>query len=444
MFERIESLIEEKKYSQIKSLLSEMNEHDIAIIMEDLPPKEAVKIFRLLPKDIAADAFSYLETDTQTTIIASLSDAEAVDIINEMAADDATDLVDEMPANVVSKLLSKVDEDTRRNINQLLKYPDNSAGSIMTVEYLDFKEYNTINDALKKIKKEYDEMEVIDICFVTDKKRKLIGSVTLKDLVIHKDETPISEVMDDDIISVNTHTDQEEVARIMKDYDVTSLPVVDSENKLVGIITVDDVIDIMEDETTEDIEKMAAILPTEKPYLKQSVFDLWKSRIPWLLLLMISATFTGKIIQNYEDALASMVILTSFIPMLMDTGGNAGGQASVTIIRGLSLNEIEFKDILKIIWKEFRVSLFIGITLAIANYFKLLYIDGVTSSVALVVCLTLIITVAIAKIVGCTLPIFAKKLGFDPAVMASPFITTIVDAISLFVYFSVSCHFLGI
>ncbi|MBR4178219.1 MAG: magnesium transporter [Bacilli bacterium] len=444
MLEKIQELIEEKKYQKIREMLIEMNEHDIAEILEELPKKEVVKLFRLLPKDIAADVFSYLETDTQADVITSLSDAEAVDIINEMAADDATDLIDEMPANVVGKLLSKVDKETRRDINQLLKYPENSAGSVMTVEYLDFKEYNTIKDALRKIRQEYDEMETINTCFVTDKSRKLVGSVTLKDLVVNNDERTLSEIMNDDVISVNTLMDQEKVAEVIKDYDLTSVPVVDSENKLVGIITIDDIIDIIEEETTEDIEKMAAILPTEKSYLKLSLIDIWKSRIPWLLLLMVSATFTGKIIQHYEESLATMVILTSFIPMIMDTGGNAGGQASATIIRGLSLNDIEFTDILKVIWKEVRVALLIGITLAAANFLKLIFIDGVTTTVAFVVCITLVFTVCVAKIIGCSLPILAKKIGFDPAVMASPFITTIVDAVSLIIYFRIAVSLLHI
>ena len=444
MLEKFEDLIEEKKYSKIKELLVDMNEYDIAEILEELPQKELIKVFRLLPKDIAADVFSYLETDTEANIITSLSDSEAVDIINDMAADDATDLIDEMPANVVNKLISKVDKETRRNINQLLKYPDNSAGSIMTVEYLDFKEYITIKDAIKKIRQEYDDKETINTCYVTDKSRKLVGIVKLKDLVVNSDDKDIKDIMEDDFISVNTLMDQEEVAKIIQDYDLTSVPVVDSENKLVGIITIDDVIDIIEAEATEDIEKMAAILPTEKSYLKLSVLDIWKSRIPWLLLLMVSATFTGKIIQHYEDSLAAMVILTSFIPMLLDTGGNAGGQASVTIIRGLSLNDIEFSDILKVIWKEIRVAVLVGITLAIANFVKLLVIDGVTTTVALVVCLTLVITVCVAKVIGCSLPILAKKLGFDPAVMASPFITTLVDAVSLIIYFRIAVTLLHI
>lgn len=444
MLKNIENLIEEKKYAEIKQILNKMNDYDIAEIFEDLPTTEQLKIFRLLQKDIAADVFSYMETDTQSKLITLLSEKEAVDIINDMASDDAADLMDEIPANVVSRLLNKVDPEARRDINGLLNYPDDSAGSIMTTEYMDLKEENTIEDAIKKIKREYDDKETIDICFVTDKSRKLIGTVKLKDLVLNDEDKLIKEIMDDDIMSVNTLMDQEKVAQIIQDYDLTSIPVVDSENKLVGIITIDDVIDIIEEEATEDIEKMAAITPTEKPYLKLNVLDLYKSRIPWLLLLMISATFTGKIIQHYEAALASYVVLTSFIPMLMDTGGNAGGQSSVTIIRGLSLNDIEYKDTLKVIWKEIRVAVLAGLTLAVANFIKLLLIDKVTASVALVVCLTLIVTVIIAKIIGCSLPILAKKIGFDPAVMASPFITTIVDAISLIVYFQIATHLLGL
>ena len=444
MLNNIETLIEEKKYAEIKQIINEMNDYDIAELFEDLKTTEQLKLFRLLKKDIAADVFSYMETDTQSKLITLLSEKEAVDIINDMASDDAADLMDEIPANVVSRLLSKVDADARRDINGLLNYPDDSAGSIMTTEYMDLKEENTIEDAIKKIKREYDDKETIDICFVTDKSRKLIGTVKLKDLVLNDEEKLIKDIMDDDIMSVTTLTDQEEVASIIQDYDLTSIPVVDTENKLVGIITIDDIIDIIEEEATEDIEKMAAITPTEKPYLKLSVLDLYKSRIPWLLLLMISATFTGKIIQHYEAALASYVVLTSFIPMLMDTGGNAGGQSSVTIIRGLSLNDIEYKDTLKVILKEIRVAFLAGITLALANFVKLLIIDKVSTSVALVVCLTLVVTVIIAKIIGCSLPILAKKIGFDPAVMASPFITTIVDAISLIVYFQIATHILAL
>ena len=444
MKDKLEKLIDEKKYSKVKELISKMYEHDIADILEEFPLQEMIKLFRLLPKSQAADVFSYLDTDTQTNIISMLSDTEAVNIINDMAADDATDLIDEMPANVVKRLLNKVDQETRRDINQLLKYPDNSAGSIMTTEYIDLKEYNTVRDATKKIRQEYDETETIETIFITDKSRKLIGTIELKDLIVHNDDEMILDIMNNDVISVNTLMDQEEVANIIKDYDLTSVPVVDSENKLVGIVTIDDVVDIIEAEATEDIEKMNAILPTEKSYLKLSIIDIWKSRIPWLLLLMVSATFTGKIIQHYEESLATMVILTAFIPMIMDTGGNAGGQASATIIRSLSLNDVEFKDILKVIFKELRVSFLIGLTLAVANFLKLLYIDKVTTKVAFVVCSTLVLTVCVAKVIGCSLPMIAKKLKFDPAVMASPFITTIVDAVSLFIYFRIAVTVLGI
>ena len=444
MFENIEKLIEEKKYSEIKKQLIKMNEHDIADILEELPRKEMVKLYRLLPKDLAADTFACFETDTQSTIITSLSDSEAVKIIEEMATDDATDLIDEMPSNVVTKLLSKVSKETRTQINQLLKYPDNSAGSLMTVEYVDFKEYITIKDAIKKIKAEYDEKETLDVCFITDKSRKLVGYIELKDLIINNEDKTVGDIMETDIISVNTLTDQEEVAKIIKEYDLNSIAVVDSEQKIVGIITIDDVIDIIDEETTEDIEKMNAILPTEKSYLKLSILDIWKSRIPWLLLLMVSATFTGKIIQHYEDSLATMVILTAFIPMIMDTGGNAGGQSSATIIRSLSLEDVEFGDIIRVVFKEIRVALLVGLTLAAANFLKLLFIDKVSMSVSLVVCATLVLTVCVAKTIGCSLPMLAKKLKFDPAVMASPFITTIVDAVSLFIYFRLAVTLLHI
>ena len=444
MFERITKLIEEKNYSKIKKLLIEMNEFDIAEILNDLPPKEIIKIFRLLPKDIGADVFSYLESDTATLIISSLSDAEAVEIINDMYADDATDLFEEMPANVVKKLLNKVDPETRKNINQLLKYPENSAGSLMTVEYLDFKEYITIKDAIKKIKREYEDAETINTSFVTDKKKKLLGVIRLKDLILNDEDTPVNEIMNEEFMYVSTLTDQEEVAKTFQDYDLTSMPVVDSENKLVVIFTIDDIIDIMEEEATEDIESMAAILPTEKSYLKLSIFDLFKSRIPWLFVLMISATLTGKIIEHYETALSSYIILTAFIPMLMNTGGNAGGQSSATIIRALSLGDIEYKDTLKVVLKEFGTALLAGLALAIVNFGKLMIIDKVELNIAIVISLSLFVTVCAAKSIGAFLPILAKKLGFDPTVMAGPFITTLVDAISLFVYFAIATGVLNL
>ena len=445
MYERIYNLIDQKDIVNLKLELLKLNEADIAEILDEIDDNEKrIRIFRLLPKTIAADVFADLDLDNQQNIITSLSMKEAGTILDNLFADDAVDLIEEMPANIVTKLLKNTTKETRADINFLLKYPINSAGSIMNTAYIDLKENITVNQAIEKIRKEKEDTETLNICFVLDKERKLKGAIFLKDLLFNKPETLIKDIMETKVLYVNTYDDQEEVANSFSKYDVNTMPVVDSENRMVGIITIDDIVDIMEQEATEDIEKMAAISPTDKPYMKTSVFETWKKRIPWLLLLMISATFTGKIIQTYEEALASYVILTSFIPMFMDTGGNAGGQASVTIIRGISLKEIEFKDILKIIWKEFRVAILTGITLAAANFIKLLVIDKVNMSIASVVCLTLIITIIFAKIVGCTLPLLAKKVGFDPAVMASPFITTIVDALSLITYFQIATILLGL
>ena len=444
MIENIELLISEKKYSLLKQELITMNEADIAEILENLNEIDLITIFRLLPKDLAALVFSYLSIENEQIIIKALSDKEAGLIIDSMYADDAADLIDEMPSNVVKRLLSNTTKETRCDINNLLKYENDSAGSIMTVEFIDLKEDYTAKDALEIIKQEANNIENIDICYVLDKTRKLLGFVKLKDILISNDDTLIKSIMHKVHAKVKTNTDQEVVAHKFKKYDINIIPVVDLENKLVGIITIDDIVDIIDEETTEDIEKMAAITPNDKPYNKTGVLHTYLKRIPWLLLLMISATFTGKIIQSYESALASTVVLTSFIPMLMDTGGNTGSQSSVTIIRSLSLNEIKFKDIFKVIFKEIRVAILIGITLAIANFIKLLLIDRVSVTIALIVCLTLIITILCAKIVGSTLPMIAKKIGFDPAVMASPFITTIVDAVSLFIYFRIAVTVLGI
>lgn len=445
MYEKIYNLIDQKDIVNLKLELLKLNEADIAEILDEIDDNEKrIRIFRLLPKTIAADVFADLDLDNQQNIITSLSMKEAGTILDNLFADDAVDLIEEMPANIVTKLLKNTTKETRADINFLLKYPINSAGSIMNTAYIDLKENITVNQAIEKLRKEKEDTETLNICFVLDKERKLKGAIFLKDLLFNKPETLIKDIMETKVLYVNTYDDQEEVANSFSKYDVNTMPVVDSENRMVGIITIDDIVDIMEQEATEDIEKMAAISPTDKPYMKTSVFETWKKRIPWLLLLMISATFTGKIIQTYEEALASYVILTSFIPMFMDTGGNAGGQASVTIIRGISLKEIEFKDIFKIIWKEFRVAILTGITLAAANFIKLLVIDKVNMSIASVVCLTLIITIIFAKIVGCTLPLLAKKVGFDPAVMASPFITTIVDALSLITYFQIATILLGL
>ena len=359
-------------------------------------------------------------------------------------ADDATDLLEEMPANVVKKILANASPETRRDINHLLRYPEDSAGSIMTVEFVDLREDMTVADAIERIRKIGLDKETVNICYVVDNKRILKGTVALRYLLIKKPDEKIGDIMNINVISINTMMDQEEAARAIQKYDFTAMPVVDNENRMVGIITVDDVVDILQEEATEDIEKMAAILPTDKPYFKMTTFETYKKRMPWLLLLMISATFTGAIIKNYEAALASYVILTAYIPMLMDTGGNAGSQSSVSIIRGLSLGEIEFKDIFKVMWKEVRVSVFCGITLASANLIKMLFFDRLDLRVALIVAGTLIIVVIIAKLIGCSLPLIAEKIGFDPAVMASPLITTIVDAISLTVYFAIATTVLNL
>jgi len=352
--------------------------------------------------------------------------------------------MEEMPASVVKRLLANASSATRRDINHLLRYPDDSAGSVMTVEFVDLKASFTVAQAIERIRRTGVDKETINIAYVLDKERHLIGTVALRYLLLHNEDEVIGDFMNDNIISVNTLTDQEEVAKLMSKYDFTTMPVVDNEDRLVGIVTVDDIIDIMTEEATEDIEKMAAIVPSDKPYMRTGVFETWKKRIPWLLLLMVSATFTGGIIRRFEEALTACVVLTTFIPMLMDTGGNAGGQASVTIIRGLSLEEIEFEDIFKVIWKEIRVAICCGITLAACNFVKLLVFDKVGVAVAAVVCLTLVVAVTIAKFIGCVLPMLAKKVGFDPAVMASPFITTIVDALSLIVYFAIATQILHI
>lgn len=436
--ELVKELLEKKQYTKLRQMLSDKNTADIAVILEELPEEDLLKIFRILPKTMAADVFSYLEVDHQHELITSMSEKDAASIINNLMADDATDLLEEMPANIVKKILANASPDTRRDINHLLRYPEDSAGSIMTVEYVDLKETMTVADAIERIRKVGVDSETINICYVLDAKRKLIGTVALRYLLISPSDAVIGDIMHEDVIFINTLMDQEEVARQFQKYDFTAMPVVDNEERLVGIITVDDIVDILQEEATEDIEKMAAIVPTDKPYMKTTVFETWKKRIPWLLLLMISATFTGSIITSFEDALSACVVLTAYIPMLMDTGGNAGGQASVTIIRGLSLNEIEFKDAFRVLWKEARVAVLCGLTLAAANFLKLLIFDHVTIAVATVVCLTLVAAVFIAKVIGCLLPMLAKKIGFDPAVMASPFITTIVDALSLLIYFSIA------
>lgn len=442
--ESIKELLENKQYTSLRQALTELNDADVAVILENLDEEDRLKIFRILPKSMAADVFSYLELENQQRIITSLAEKEAAGIINNLMADDATDLLEEMPANIVKKLLANATPEVRRDINHLLQYPEDSAGSIMTVEFLDLKEHLTVQEAIERIRKQGVDSETINICYVLDQSRMLIGTVALRYLLLSEPDAIIGEIMHENVISVNTLMDQEEVARQFQKYDFTAMPVVDNENRLVGIITVDDIVDILQEEATEDIEKMAAITPSDKPYLRTGIWETWKNRIPWLLLLMLSATFTGSIIAYFEGALSSCVILTAYMPMLMGAGGNAGSQSSVAIIRSLSLNEVRFKDWFRVLWKESGVAILCGITLAIASFAKLMIFDHLTLAVALVVSVSLALTVLIAKIVGCMLPLLAKKIGFDPAVMASPFITTIVDALSLLIYFAIAMNALNL
>ncbi len=437
-------LLDTKQYTKLRQFLGEMNDADIAALMEGLEEKALLKVFRILPKDLAADVFSYLEVDSQQMIITSLSDREAANVIDNLMADDAVDLLEEMPANVVDKLLENAKPDTRQAINHLLRYPEDSAGSIMTVEYVSLKESMTVAEAIERIRRVGLDSETINICYVLDSKRRLVGTVALRYLLLSDSDEIIGDIMHENVISINTLMDQEQVAAQFKKYDFTAMPVVDNEDRLVGIITVDDIVDIMEEETTEDMEKMAAIVPSDKPYMRTSVLETYGKRIPWLLLLMVSATFTGAIISSFEEALSVYASLIAFIPMLMDTGGNAGGQASVTVIRGLSLGEIGYRDVPRVVWKEVRVAVLCGLTLAAANFAKLMLFDRVGLAVAATVCLTLVAAVLMAMLVGCLLPVGAKRLGFDPAVMASPFITTIVDALSLLAYFRMASLILGI
>ena len=442
--ETLVSLLEEKKYPTLRDVLVTLNPADIAALFEELPADRLPLLFRLLPKELAAETFVEMEPDEQELLIRGFSDNELKEVIDELYLDDAVDIVEEMPANVVKRILRSADPDTRKMINEILKYPEDSAGSIMTIEYVRLRRQFTVEQAIKHIRRTGIDKETIYTCYVTDDNRKLLGFVSVKTLLLSDEEASIEDVMETNVIYVYTTEDRETVANLFHKYNFIALPVVDEAQRLVGIVTVDDALDVMQEEYTEDIEKMAAITPSGKPYLKTSVFALWKARIPWLLLLMISATFTGMIITAFEQALAAQVTLAAFIPMLMDTGGNCGSQSSATVIRGLSLDEIEFSDLLRVQWKEIRVAVLCGVTLAAASFAKLLLFDKVTLAVALVVCVTLAVTVLCAKVVGCTLPILSMKVGFDPAVMSSPFITTIVDAISLMLYFSVATAVLGL
>ena len=443
--ETFRKLTEEKKYASLRDLMQTLYPADIASILSDMPEKMMPAIFRLLPKDLAAETFVEMESDVKEELIKSFSDTELKAVIDEMYMDDAVDLIEEMPANMVRRILAQADADTRKQINEILKYKDDSAGSVMTTEFVALTPQMTAADAIEQIRATGVDKETINTCYVLDEKYHLLGTVTIRTLILAKPGETCGSLMTTNVISVNTQDDQETAVQTMSKYNFTSLPVVDAENRMVGIITVDDALDIMEEEATEDIAKMAAITPSDKPYLRTGVFETWKNRIPWLLLLMVSGTFTGIVISRFENALAMVTVLTAYIPMMMDTGGNSGSQASVSVIRALSLGELEFRDLGRVIWKEIRTAFMCGAVLSVLCFGKILLVDklllgteGVDYTVALTVGLTLAVTVLIAKIVGCTLPMLAKKLGFDPAVMASPFITTIVDALSLLVYFGMA------
>lgn len=447
MEKQILSLIEEKKYTRLRECLEELNPADIALILEEAELKDLPVVFRILPKELAAEVFVEMDRDLQQHLIESFSNTELKDVFDELFMDDMVDIVDEMPASVAKRILKQTDSKTRKMINQLLAYPDDSAGSIMTTEYVDLKKNMTVDEAFDHIREIGLDTETIYTCYVIDRGRHLLGIVTVKDLLLNPKTCILSDIMDENIIFANTLDDKEEVAGQFEKYDLMALPVVDRENRLVGIITVDDAIDVIQEEATEDIEMMAAILPSEKSYLKTSVFDTFKARIPWLMFLMISATFTGAIISSFEGRLTKWVALIAFIPMLMGTGGNSGSQSSVTVIRGLSTGEIEFRDIWRVIWKELRVSVVCGVVLGIVNFVKLYLVDhlwlnnfdeGVYLTEMLAVSLTVVFVVIVAKLVGSVLPIVAKKLGADPAVMASPLVTTILDAFSLLIYFSIA------
>ena len=428
----IEELFENKDYASLRRILEDEEPADVAAIMQELSDDEALLMFRIIPKDLAAETFVEMDSDLQRSFILKFSDHEITEMLDEMFVDDTVDIIEEMPANVVRRILANTTPEIRSQINQILKYPKDSAGSIMTTEFVELRPHTTVDEAFERIRATGLDKETIYTCYVTDDRRKLIGVVTVKDMILGGQEIEVGDIMETSIISADTHMDKEEVVKLLDRYDFLALPVVDTEERLVGIITFDDAMDVMREEDTEDIEMMAAITPTEKPYLRTGVFETFLSRAPWLLILMISAALSSFILRYYEAGLD--VVLMAYIPMLMGTGGNAGSQASVTIIRGLSLGDIEMKDIITVIWKEIRVAVLCGVALAAVNFGKMLLFDGVGILISAAVSITLALTVLIAKAVGCSLPIIVKRIGLDPAVMASPFITTIVDCISLLVY----------
>ena len=440
----IKELIERNKLLELCEYLQELNSVDVANQLMDLEDEELVLVFRVLPKDIAAEVFSYLDKDSQQHIVESITDREVTQIVDKLFLDDTVDFIEELPANVVKKVIRNTSPQKRELINQFLQYAQYSAGSIMTIEFVDLKAYMTVKEAINHTRKTGTTKETLETCFIIDQARHLLGSVTLKDLILSEDDMIIEDIMDTNLVSVQTSVDQEEVAHLFKAYDLVTMPVVDKENRLVGMITIDDVVDIIEQENTEDFQKMAAMAPNEEPYLKTPVLSLAKHRIIWLLVLMISATVTGRIIQGFEEVIQSVVILASFIPMLMDTGGNAGSQSSTLIIRGLALGEITTHDYLKVMFKELRVGSVVAIVLSVVNFLRIYFIEHVEFMVGITVCASLFFTVILAKVVGSILPIIAKKLKFDPAIMASPLITTIVDAFALIVYFMLARTLLGI
>lgn len=446
MITEVRRLLDEKKYLELRDLLCSEEPADIAILFEQFPKEEVPLMFRILHKDFATDVFVEMDTELQQALIEAFTDRELYEIVDDLFLDDTVDIIEEMPANVVKRILSHADAEKRRLINQLLHYPEDSAGTIMTTEFVELKATFTIEDAFKSIKRTGLEKETIYTCYVTDEKRILIGVVTVKDMILADEDAVVGDIMDDSPISVNTDDDKEDVMKAMTKYDFLAMPVVDKEGRLVGIVTIDDAMDVLQEEDTEDIEIMAAITPSDKPYLKTGVLETWKNRIPWLLLLMVSATFTSKILTHFEDALAAIPVLMAFVPQLMDTGGNAGSQASVSVIRALSLGDVSLGDFLKVLWKELRVALLCGFSLGAVNFLKMVIFNDVNRAdhpgdwllITLIVCVTISLAVVIAKIIGSMLPILAKRIGFDPAVMASPFITTIVDVLTLLLYFGIA------
>ena len=446
--ERIEEellrLVEEKKFRELKSRLIEMNEVDIASFMEELDSEKTVVVFRMLPKELATDVFAELEPEQQQQIVTSITDYELGAIINDLYVDDAVDMLEELPANVVKRVLKNSNPEQRKLLNQFLKYPEDSAGSVMTAEFVNLKKNMTVADAFEYIRRHGVDKETIYTCYVTDEKRKLLGVVTVKELLMNAYETKITDIMDDNVIKVTTTEDQEKVANLFSEYNLLALPVVDNEERLVGIITVDDVMDVMEEEVTEDIEKMAAIIPSEKPYLKTGVLTLARNRIPWLLVLMFSSMITGNILLRYENAFAAIPLLVTFVPMLMDTGGNSGSQASTMIIRGMAVGDIELSDVAKVMWKELRVGMICGAVLALANFIRLMIQYPGNTLICLTVVMSVFFTVIIAKTIGCSLPILAKAIHLDPALIASPMLTTLVDAASLTIYFTFATWILGL